>query len=100
MNKVDRFRNIANSLADLYEKKNHDYGDSFGKTFKSLGIISAITRISDKYNRIVSLATTKEQKVKDEAIEDTLKDMASYCIMTLIGLGYGGENEDTGKVED
>lgn len=100
MNKVYRFRNIANSLADLYEKKNHDYGDSFGKTFQSLGIISAITRISDKYNRIVSLATTKEQKVKDEAIEDTLKDMASYCIMTLIELGYGVENEDTGKGED
>lgn len=99
MDKNDRFRNIANSLADLHEKKDHDYGDSFGKTFKSLGIISAITRISDKYNRIVSLATTKEQKVKDEAIEDTLKDMASYCIMTLIELGYGVE-ESTSKGHD
>lgn len=86
--KVERFRSIATSLADLYELKNHDYGDSFGQTFQKLGIISAITRISDKYNRIVSLATNKEQKVKDEAIEDTLKDMASYCIMTLIELGY------------
>lgn len=99
MNNNDRFRNIANSLADLHEKKNHDYGDSFGKTFQSLGIISAITRISDKYNRIVSLATTKEQKVKDEAIEDTLNDMASYCIMTLIELGYGVE-ESTSKGHD
>lgn len=91
MDKVDQFRNIAEGLADLYERKNSDYGDSFGKTFQSLGIISAITRISDKYNRIVSLATNKEQKVKDEAIEDTLRDMASYCIMTLIELGMSGK---------
>lgn len=91
MNKVEQFRNIADGLADLYERKNSDYGDSFGKTFQSLGIISAITRISDKYNRIVSLATNKEQKVKDEAIEDTLRDMASYCIMTLIELGMSGK---------
>ncbi len=91
MDKVEQFRNIAEGLADLYERKNSDYGDSFGKTFQSLGIISAITRISDKYNRIVSLATNKEQKVKDEAIEDTLRDMASYCIMTLIELGMSGK---------
>lgn len=91
MDKVEQFRNIAKGLADLYERKNSDYGDSFGKTFQSLGIISAITRISDKYNRIVSLATNKEQKVKDEAIEDTLRDMASYCIMTLIELGMSGK---------
>lgn len=93
MDKVEQFRNIAESLADLYERKNSDYGDSFGKTFQSLGIISAITRISDKYNRIVSLATNKEQKVKDEAIEDTLRDMASYCIMTLIELGMSDKKQ-------
>lgn len=96
MDKVKKFKNIANGLADLYEKKNADYGDSFGKTFENLGIISAITRISDKYNRVVSLATKKEQKVKDEAIEDTLRDMASYCIMTLIELGYGEEDNSKG----
>lgn len=89
MNKVKQFKKIAEDLSYLYERKNNDYGDSFGKTFQSLGIISAVTRISDKYNRVVSLATGKEQKVKDEAIEDTLKDLASYCIMTLIELGYG-----------
>lgn len=87
MDKTKKFRELANSLADLYERKNADYGDSFGKTFADLGIISAVTRISDKYNRICQLAKGNERKVKDEAIEDTLKDLASYCIMTLIELG-------------
>jgi hypothetical protein len=53
-----------------------------------LGIISALTRISDKYNRICSLATLpdEERAVVDEAIEDTLLDMANYCLMTVIEL--------------
>ena len=86
MNKIERHRELSNKLTEIYEKKNHDYGDSFGKTFQSLGIISAVTRITDKYNRLVSLATKKEQKVQDESIVDTLMDMANYCIMTVIEL--------------
>lgn len=68
----------------MYTRKNHDYGDSFGETFKKLGLISAVTRISDKVNRLVSLST-KDAKV-DESLEDTLLDLASYSVMTLIEL--------------
>lgn len=79
-------KEICNLLNETYEKKNHDYGDSFGETFNKLGIISAITRISDKYNRLVSLCMLPEEErmVKDESITDTLIDMANYCIMTVI----------------
>lgn len=86
MEKVQQFREIADSLGNLYEKKNKAYGDSFGTTFQKLGIISAVTRISDKYNRLVNLATHPDINNLGESIEDTLKDMASYCIMTLIEL--------------
>ena len=88
MNKVQKHKDICKELNDVYTKKNHDYGDSFGETFDKLGIISAITRISDKYNRLVSLCTKSEEerKVKDESITDTLLDMANYCIMTVIEL--------------
>lgn len=86
MNKIQMHKEICNSLNETYEKKNHDYGDSFGETFNKLGIISAITRISDKYNRLVSLCMLPEEErmVKDESITDTLIDMANYCIMTVI----------------
>jgi len=76
---------ICKELNELYRVKNHDYGDSFGETFDKLGIISAVTRITDKVNRLQSLCT-KEQLVNDEKIEDTLMDAANYCIMTLIEL--------------
>lgn len=86
MDKIKKHKLLCDQLNKTYEQKNHDYGNSFGETYKKLGIISAITRISDKYNRICSLATKSadERKVKDESIKDTLLDLANYCIMTVI----------------
>ena len=86
MDRIQRHKDICKELNDVYAKKNHDYGNSFGDTFDKLGIISAVTRISDKYNRLVSLCakSEEERKVKDESITDTLLDMANYCIMTVI----------------
>lgn len=85
MDKQQEFKNITTEMSELYSAKNHDYGDAFGQTFAELGIISAITRISDKTNRLKSLAT-KDQRVDDEKIEDTLMDLANYAVMTLIEL--------------
>ena len=83
-NNVEQFKQIADSLCRLYEMKNRVYGNSFGYTYKKLGIISAVTRISDKYNRLCNLATNPDIDNLGESIEDTLRDMASYCIMTLM----------------
>ena len=87
MNNIQLHKEICDELNQTYEKKNSDYGNSFGNTFEKLGIISAITRITDKYNRLVSLCTSeKDRQVKDETISDTLLDMANYCIMTEMEL--------------
>jgi len=97
MNRVERHREICENLNKIYEQKNSDYGNSFGETFEKLGIISAVTRISDKYNRICSLATksAEERKVKDESIRDTLLDLANYCMMTIIEMDNEKEKETT-----
>lgn len=86
MTNVDRFRKIAEELGDLYEKKNKCYGGSFSSTYEKLGLISAVTRISDKYNRLCNLATNPDIDNLGESLEDTLRDMASYCIMTVMEL--------------
>ena len=83
VNKIQRHNDISKQLNDIYKAKNHDYGDSFGETYNKLGIISAVTRITDKVNRLQSLCT-KNQLVKDESIKDTLIDLANYSIMTII----------------
>ena len=101
MDRVKRHREICEKLNKIYEQKNHDYGNSFGETFEKLGVISAVTRLSDKYNRICSLATKSEteRQVKDENIRDTLIDLANYAIMTMIEMDNAKEKECKCDVE-
>ena len=82
----NNFRKITDEMNALYERKNHDYGNSFSDTFEKLGSVSAVTRMCDKMNRIISLVSTKEQKVNDESLRDTLIDIANYAVMTIMEL--------------
>ena len=95
MDKVEKFRKIAKEMGDLYEKKNKAYGDSFGDTFRRLGLISAVTRISDKYNRLVQLSTHPDIDDLGERMDDTLMDLANYAVMTLIELRKDRETRPT-----
>lgn len=93
-------KDITEELNKIYVAKNADYGDAFGETYRKLGIISAVTRITDKVNRLQSLATKSEEErmVKDESIIDTLKDLSNYALMTLIEMGY--EPDEPEESED
>ena len=83
--KIDQFKRVASALAAQYARKNEAYGDSFGKSVKRYGVISALTRMSDKWNRLESLLIDKNNnRVSDESVDDTLLDLATYCIMTVL----------------
>ena len=83
--KKDIYNAILTDLSKTYEAKNADYGDSVGDTYKKFGDVSFLTRITDKYNRILSLADKGEcGAVKDESMDDTILDMANYCILWLV----------------
>lgn len=84
--KVKEFLSICREMADLYDAKNWDYGDSFGKSFEEWGMTMPCIRLNDKLNRLCSLTKNSSQRVQDESIEDTLKDLATYSVMTLIEL--------------
>lgn len=79
--RVKRHKEITEELNRVYEQKNTDYGDSFAESVREFGIVAALTRISDKYNRFKRLALGNRNLVGDESIRDTLLDMANYCIM-------------------
>lgn len=79
--RVKRHLEITEELNRVYEQKNTDYGDSFAESVREFGIVAALTRISDKYNRFKRLALGNRNLVGDESIRDTLLDMANYCIM-------------------
>ncbi|MCI5628921.1 MAG: DUF1599 domain-containing protein [Clostridium sp.] len=83
--KTEKHKLICEKLNALYEAKNTDYGDSFGKSYKEYGLTMPCIRLEDKLNRLKSLNFSKSAKV-NESIEDTLMDLANYAIMTLIEL--------------
>lgn len=76
------FNTLLDQIKDTHERKNHDYGDSFTKSMDEFGMTAAAIRLTDKLSRFKALINS-EAKVKDESIEDTLLDMASYAIMTV-----------------
>ena len=53
--KYERHMEICKELNKIYMDTKIAYGDSFGKTFKNLGVISVVTRISDKSNWLAAL---------------------------------------------
>mgnify|MGYP003458730712 CR=1 FL=1 len=77
------FDKVTKMLNDTYIRKNHDYGNSFDQSIDKFGLVASAVRLSDKLNRFSTLIT-KKAKVNDEAIEDTVLDMANYAIMTYL----------------
>ena len=90
-----RHQEICDDIHQMYLQKNAAYGNSFSDLYKDLGIISALTQITHKYNRLKTLAKDKNNDIatNDESIIDTLLDMANYCILTAMEI----ENECNNK---
>lgn len=80
------FHEIAKQIADTLARKNHDYGDSFHKVYSKFGDLSTFIRLQDKMGRLESLISGKDMKVKDEPLVDVYKDIAGYCILTLVSM--------------
>ena len=82
---VDRMRSLTDIIVTTYSRKNADYGNSFGKSVERYGLISALTRMSDKWNRLETLILNGgDPLVHDESLVDTLMDLATYCLMTVM----------------
>ncbi|MDO4681102.1 MAG: nucleotide modification associated domain-containing protein [Aerococcus sp.] len=74
---------IFAELLTTYEKKNSDYGNSFEDLMDEMGLISGVSQIVHKTNRAKTLVLKGEQCVKDESLEETLKDLINYAAMTV-----------------
>jgi hypothetical protein len=95
--KSNKFRSIVNEMADLYEKKNSNYGDSFGQLFEELGPTAGLVPLWNKLHRATSLI--KGDKNNFESLEDTFKDLACYAIMNLIEM-EAQKDKEVGSLEE
>lgn len=86
MGSVQRHADICTKLNSIYAQKNAAYGDSFAETYAKLGIVSAVTRMTDKINRLQALSVNDSIDKGDESILDTCMDLANYAIMTVMEL--------------
>ena len=79
-------------MADLYEKKNSNYGDSFGRLIDDLGPIAGLVPLHNKLDRITNLIKGGHNDF--ESVEDTVKDLACYAVMFLIELEHLSREEE------
>ena len=84
-------KSCCNKMVEIAEQKNADYTGSSEDPFsnftrvEALGICTTeqgfLTRMADKLGRITSFSQKGFLLVKDESVEDTLIDLANYCIL-------------------
>ena len=94
------FEELAKEMVALHDRKNSDYGNAFGNTYQEFAKKSkemangyALGSIKNKVNRLTTLMSGQKAQV-DESIEDSLIDLASYAIMTLVELRNLKEHGD------
>lgn len=79
---VQEFTKLTKEMAQTYESKNADYGNSFDKSLNEFGLVASLVRMTDKLNRAKQLSQ-QEARV-DESMRDTLMDLANYAVMTVL----------------
>lgn len=98
---MEIYKNVVTDMTELCIKKNNDYGSSVLDTYDKFGDISYLTRITDKYNRILNLID-KENEVVDESIIDSAQDMANYLLLWIANKklveGYTGITDSKGNM--
>ena len=83
MTRAEIHKDICDKLHDTYKAKNADYGNSFAKV-RAKYHEAILIRLEDKMSRLEQLIINGNRQVADESINDTLLDMANYCIMELV----------------
>lgn len=81
-----KFEIHLNLCGELHEKyvSNASYNNSFSKSFDEFGVVSALIRMSDKWNFIKSLSHNGRSDFADGCLKNVLIDLANDCIMTVM----------------
>ena len=83
MDKVQMHLDICKELNEIFKRKNSDYGDAFARLREEYPD-AILFFIEVKFFRLKTLLSGEKMQVKDESIENTLFDLANYCIMEAI----------------
>lgn len=81
------FEAILDDMKITHNNKNSDYGNAFEDALNNpnLGLTYAAGLVYNKASRFVNLHNKTHCRVS-ESLEDTLLDLANYCVMTVVWL--------------
>lgn len=80
MTQIEQFKEVANYLSLVYERKNSDYGNSYSESIDELGEMAGFIPIYHKCNRIKNLLINGDSIPNYESLADSVMDLASYAI--------------------
>lgn len=93
-------RKTLHDMGKVIEAKNNDYCGTSSSPFfnaelsEQMGVISTekamFVRLSDKYARLAAFLGGTKLKVKEETVQDTLKDLIGYSVLMM---GYFNANK-------
>ena len=92
-NRVEQLKKVQDEARELFNRKNHDYGDAFAE----YDVVGVLVRLGDKVKRCQSISKSGIQLVDGEKLRDTLIDMHNYAAMAIMLLDEV-EDEDSDLV--
>lgn len=94
----------CDKLSSLLVIKNRDYGNSAFTRPEFCPTLTAeqalFLRLNDKVRRLKNLILSKNQHLVDESLDDTLFDMAGYCILLLIEREHACKEKEQKEEKD
>ncbi len=82
-----KFEALTKRMFEIQDAKGRDYGEENDglRNLRRRGVDGVVARMGDKMSRIEILAQPgREAAVKDESLDDTLLDLANYCLLLII----------------
>lgn len=90
---LKEFETVTKEMYAITKAKNADYTGDNSQPFKNFTMVETMgaatteqgffTRMNDKMMRFAGFLKNEILEVKDEKIEDTLMDLANYCILCI-----------------
>jgi len=87
------FEALTAKMLKITKAKNADYTGDTSRPFKNFEMVETMgfssteqgfcTRLTDKIMRVAGFVKNGTLQVKDERVEDTLLDMANYCLLFI-----------------
>lgn len=74
--------NTVNPIIEMLAKKNQDYGNSYKNLLKKFNLVPFVIHTQEKLDRINSILFN-EKGPNFETLEDSLKDLLGYTLLTL-----------------